>query len=65
LPLASGLPAVIAVETLKLLDVGDLSALEGGIKISRSRLYRLIMRECLGLFKFKPTKNRKASSLGV
>jgi farnesyl-diphosphate farnesyltransferase len=65
LPLASGLPAVIAVETLKLLDVGDLSALEGGIKISRSRLYRLIMRECLGLLKFKPTKNRKASSLGV
>ena len=47
LRLASGLPAAIAEETLKSLDVGDLSALEPRIKISRSRLYSLILREFL------------------
>jgi farnesyl-diphosphate farnesyltransferase len=47
LRLASGLPAAIAEETLKSLDVGNLSALEPRIKISRSRLYSLILREFL------------------
>lgn len=47
LRLASGLPAAIAEETLKSLNVGNLSALEPRIKISRSRLYRLILCDFL------------------
>lgn len=47
LRLASGLPAVIAEETLERLDVRNLAALEPRIKISRNRLYLLILRQCL------------------
>lgn len=47
LRLASGLPAVIAEETLNRLDVRNLAALEPRVKISRNRLYVLILRQCL------------------
>lgn len=47
LRLASGLPAVIAEETLERLDVRNLAALEPRVKISRNRLYLLILRQCL------------------
>lgn len=47
LKLASGLPAVIAEETLEHLDVRNLAALEPRVKISRNRLYLLILRQCL------------------
>ena len=49
LRLASGLPAVIAEETLKRLDVKGLLALEPPIKISRKRLYRLILKQIMGI----------------
>ncbi len=49
LRLASGLPAAIAEETLERLDVKDLSALEPRVKISRNRLYRLILKQSLGI----------------
>jgi farnesyl-diphosphate farnesyltransferase len=49
LRLASGLPAAIAEETLKRLDVKNLSALEPRVKISRNRLYRLILKQSLGI----------------
>lgn len=47
LRLASGLPALIAEETLNRLDVRNLAALEPRVKISRNRLYLLILRQCL------------------
>ena len=47
LRLASGLPAAIAVETLERLDVEDLSTLEPRVKISRSRLYSLVLKQSL------------------
>jgi farnesyl-diphosphate farnesyltransferase len=49
LRLASGLPATIAEETLKRLDVKTLSALEPRVKISRNRLYGLILKQSLGI----------------
>ncbi|MES2981881.1 MAG: squalene/phytoene synthase family protein [Verrucomicrobiota bacterium] len=48
LRLASGLPALIAEETLNRLSVRNLAALEPRVKISRNRLYLLILRQCLG-----------------
>ena len=47
LRLASGLPALIAEETLDRLNVRTLAALEPRVKISRIRLYRLIFEQCL------------------
>lgn len=47
LRLASGLPALIAEETLKRLDVKNFAALEPRVKISRNRLYMLIFRQFL------------------
>lgn len=47
LRLASGLPAEIAQETLKRLDIRTLAALEPRVKVSRNRLYWLIFRQCL------------------
>jgi farnesyl-diphosphate farnesyltransferase len=48
LRLASGLPSVIAVETLERLEVENLAALEPRVKISRNRLHMLIFRQFLG-----------------
>lgn len=49
LRLASGLPAAIAEETLERLNVRNLAALEPRVKISRNRLYMLILRQFLGI----------------
>lgn len=47
LRMASGLPAAIAEETLKRLDVENLGGLEPRVKITRNRLYMLIFRQFL------------------
>lgn len=47
LRLASELPAVIAEETLQRLDVRKLSDLEPRVKISRKRLYCLMIQQCV------------------
>lgn len=53
LRMASGLPALIAEETLARLDIRHLSALELKVKVPRKRLYYMIFRQFLHFGNFQ------------